>query len=81
MDPSGKVAIVTGGGAGLGRELAVGLTSAGAHVVVADVDLDAAAETAETAELVAAGGATGGRHSGTAWPVRADVRDPAMAFG
>ncbi|MET0725555.1 MAG: SDR family NAD(P)-dependent oxidoreductase [Leifsonia sp.] len=78
MDPSGKVAIVTGGGAGLGRELALGLARAGAHVVVADVDLDAAAETAE---LVAAGGATGGRHSGTAWPVRADVRDPAMAFG
>jgi NAD(P)-dependent dehydrogenase (short-subunit alcohol dehydrogenase family) len=35
--------VVTGGGSGLGRFLALGLASAGAAVVVADVNHDAAA--------------------------------------
>lgn len=41
-----RVAIVTGGGAGLGRELTFGLAAAGFAVVVADVDGDAAEATA-----------------------------------
>jgi len=34
FDLSGKVAIVTGGGAGLGRIMATGLAEAGSNVVV-----------------------------------------------
>jgi NAD(P)-dependent dehydrogenase (short-subunit alcohol dehydrogenase family) len=64
MDLDGGVAVVTGAGAGLGRFLAAGLAEAGAHVIAADVDGTAAAETARL---------TGGR------PVRCDVTDPADA--
>jgi NAD(P)-dependent dehydrogenase (short-subunit alcohol dehydrogenase family) len=42
----GRVAIVTGAGAGAGRATAVRLASAGAAVVVADIRIDAAKETA-----------------------------------
>jgi NAD(P)-dependent dehydrogenase (short-subunit alcohol dehydrogenase family) len=43
---TGKVALVTGAGSGLGRGIAMGLASAGAHVVLADIDLPGAEETA-----------------------------------
>ncbi|MFD3595863.1 SDR family oxidoreductase [Nocardia sp. NPDC058640] len=38
MNVAGKVAIVTGGGAGIGAALATALVAAGARVVVADID-------------------------------------------
>lgn len=46
FDLSGKRAIVVGGGNGMGRESALALAANGAEVIVADLDLVAAKETA-----------------------------------
>ena len=54
FDLSGKAAIVTGGGAGLGRAYALALAQAGASVVVADLETSAAEEV--VGEIEAAGG-------------------------
>ena len=61
----GKVAVVTGGGSGIGRALALVLAREGARLVVADVD---EADAAETVRQVAATGAEG-------LAVRTDVAD------
>ncbi len=53
-DLTGKTAIVTGSGAGLGAAYATALAAAGAAVVVNDVSSDAAAATVDA--IVAAGG-------------------------
>lgn len=47
---SGKVAIVTGAGGGIGRAYARGLAEAGASVVLADIAVDAARTAAATIE-------------------------------
>src|SRR5712671_1318036 len=49
-----RVAIVTGGGHGIGRAYALGLAGEGARVLIADLDGEAAAETAR--QIEAAGG-------------------------
>ncbi|HEX3177887.1 MAG TPA: glucose 1-dehydrogenase [Methylomirabilota bacterium] len=49
----GKVAFITGAGAGMGREAAMLFAEEGARIVVADID---AAAAAETVKLVAAAG-------------------------
>lgn len=49
-DLSGRVAIVTGGSRGLGREMVDGLARAGADVVIASRNLDACAQTATEVE-------------------------------
>ncbi|MBW2397880.1 MAG: SDR family NAD(P)-dependent oxidoreductase [Deltaproteobacteria bacterium] len=50
-DLNGKVAVVTGGGSGIGRGIALAMADAGMHVVVADIDLKAAESVAaEVAE-------------------------------
>ncbi len=54
FDLSGKVAIVTGGGNGIGRASALMLAAYGAAVAIADLKLAAAEKVA--AEIVAAGG-------------------------
>jgi NAD(P)-dependent dehydrogenase (short-subunit alcohol dehydrogenase family) len=46
---AGKLAVVTGGGTGMGRELVFQLTSEGASVAFCDVNPDSMAETAERA--------------------------------
>ena len=51
---SGKVAVVTGGGSGIGRAISTLFGAQGAHVFVLDVDAEAARETA--ARITAAGG-------------------------
>ncbi len=60
---TGRTGIVTGGGRGIGQAISSYLAEVGAHVVVADIDLDTANATAET--IWRAGGA--------ATAVRSDV--------
>lgn len=54
MRLAGKVAVVTGGGSGIGRATAQCLAQAGARVVVADLEAEAGRETAR--QIKASGG-------------------------
>ena len=60
-----KVAIVTGGGHGIGRAYCLGLAKEGASVVVAEIDLPAAEETKKLVE----------KAGGKALAVKTDVAD------
>ena len=46
MSLTGKIALVTGGAQGIGREIALGLVEDGADVAICDVNLEAAQKTA-----------------------------------
>lgn len=70
-DVSGRSAIVTGAGSGIGRAVAAELAASGAAVLVAD--LDAAAAESAAAEIELAGG--------TARPHAVDVANHAAADG
>ena len=65
-----KVAIVTGGGRGIGEGYSKGLATEGARVVVADLNLENAKRVAD--EINAAGG--------EAVAVHVDVADPKSAL-
>ena len=62
---AGRTALVTGGGSGLGRATSTVLAEAGAHVIVADIDLAAAEQTVT--------GITGSAGGGSAEAVQLDV--------
>ena len=64
----GKVAVVTGGGRGLGRSMALALVEAGAKVIAADMIEEALDQVAAEAASLANAGALGG--------VTADIRRP-----
>jgi NAD(P)-dependent dehydrogenase (short-subunit alcohol dehydrogenase family) len=66
FDLSGRVALVTGGGRGIGRHLALGLAEAGADVFVASRKLEKCEETAEAVRAL-------GRR---AWAIQADLAEP-----
>ena len=65
--PTGKVAVVTGAGSGIGREAALALLARGYNVALAGRRLDALQETARQA----------GEHRAQALPVATNVADPA----
>jgi NAD(P)-dependent dehydrogenase (short-subunit alcohol dehydrogenase family) len=65
--PSGKVAVVTGAGSGIGRESALALLAHGYKVALAGRKQDALQETVRLA----------GDHKANALPVATDVTDPA----
>jgi NAD(P)-dependent dehydrogenase (short-subunit alcohol dehydrogenase family) len=67
-----RVAIVTGGASGIGRALSAALVGRGDHVVLADIDADAATAVAERLS---------GQGPGTASAVQVDVRDAAGVAG
>ncbi|HTJ67535.1 MAG TPA: SDR family oxidoreductase [Actinospica sp.] len=64
---TGKVAVVTGAGSGIGRATALAFAERGAHVVACDIDRASAERTAELATLLGA----------TAHAYRVDVTDGA----
>lgn len=64
----GRVAVVTGGGSGLGAAMAKGLAQAGASLVVVDIDDQGAAATVSTIE----------EQGGRATAMRCDVTDKAQ---
>jgi NAD(P)-dependent dehydrogenase (short-subunit alcohol dehydrogenase family) len=52
-DFAGKIAVITGGGNGMGRELAVQLAAEGCHVSICDLSVDDMAETVALARAAA----------------------------
>ncbi|MBV8950298.1 MAG: SDR family NAD(P)-dependent oxidoreductase, partial [Actinobacteria bacterium] len=71
IDHSGSAVLVTGAGAGIGREIARWFARAGASVAVNDVRAEPAAAVVEAIE----------RDGGRAFPLVADCRDEGQVSG
>jgi NAD(P)-dependent dehydrogenase (short-subunit alcohol dehydrogenase family) len=78
---AGKVAIVTGGGSGLGEAIGKALAAKGVKVVLSDIKLDAAERVA--AEIGKAGGSASAFHQDTAKPAECEavVRHAVQTYG
>lgn len=70
FDLTGKGAVVTGGAKGIGQAIAFRLAEAGASVMIADIDLETASQTAEQIKA----------SDGIAQAVRAEARSMADAY-
>ncbi|TVS16456.1 MAG: SDR family oxidoreductase [Gammaproteobacteria bacterium] len=68
-DFNGRLAVITGGGAGMGREIAIQLARQGCHIAMCDLDEANMVESRELALADAAGGTRVSTH-------RCDVSDP-----
>lgn len=66
MKLSDRIIVITGAGAGIGRACALACADAGARVVVAEINIEAARETVRLIEA----------QSGAAWAVHTDVAEP-----
>ena len=69
----GKIAVVTGGGSGMGRELCVKLAAEGCHVALCDVSLESLEQTQALCNEAAPAGARISIH-------QADVSDEAQVL-
>ena len=69
----GKLAVITGGGTGMGRELAIQLTAEGCHVALCDVSAESMAETKRRSEATAPAGTRVSVH-------RCDVADESQVL-
>ncbi|HEV7870032.1 MAG: dehydrogenase similar to short-chain alcohol dehydrogenase [Modestobacter sp.] len=81
MQLNGKVAVVTGAGRGLGQAYAKALGAAGAAVVVNDLDLDLAQETAAAIEAAGGQAVAEGSAIGSTEAADALVAKAVEAFG
>lgn len=80
---SRKIALVVGAASGIGREVALRLAKKGAHVVVADLNLDAARDVATEISVAASGEAVlaVALNLSARDTIRAAVRETVLHFG